>query len=310
MKKVFFSLLGKLISLFVKLNLCLKAYNLIYERSSQKWVNVFHQYVKLPNKDFVWNIHLRNGEMVQTLVKKDDYKTLQLALDYKWYSPGLSLIEEEIFLYYNREVLNLDIGANLGMRSLSALSLGIETIMFEPNPELVKLNEERCELNEFDNYSIIKKGISNENSTKEFFVDKSSYKSSFNQNETEFVETLRVESVTLDSFFSSEVGKSVYMKVDVEGHEKNVIIGGEKFIIENSPVSIIEINDKGDNFNFIHGFFEKLGHRTFALYADEFEGKILKEYTKDSGINMNNVADFMFTKDEGLIERLKKKGYC
>jgi FkbM family methyltransferase len=310
MKNKFFKLLCKLITKLIKTNFGLEVFNKVYETSGQKWINIFHKYVKFPNKSFTWDIKLLNKKKVKTHIIKEDYKTLQFAIDYKWYSPGIARIENEILESLGKDCLYIDIGANLGMRSLIALSNAQQTLMFEPNNDVSDINENRCKLNNFTNYKIIRKGISNNNGQVTFNIDSSSYKSSINDNiETEFIKSEIIETISLDSYVkeNSIISKDILIKVDIEGHETEMISGAIDVIKSLSPTLIIEINDKSKNFNVIFETLVNFNYECFALYSDRWSGKLLNKIDSVEDIkSINEVTDFLFVKNQKIKESIKQ----
>lgn len=299
----------QLITLLIKFPFFLKWYNKKYESSSQKWVNIFHMYVEMPKKDLVWNIVLRNKKVVRAEVDKNNYKTLQFTIDYKWYSPGMSIIENALNEFYPKDYCFVDIGANLGMRSLTALSTGRETFMFEPNNEVSDLNEQNCKLNNFKNYTIERKGVSDVAQTKEFFIDKTSYMSTMHKDESshEFVDKIQIETVTVDEYFSQKKLAGLFIKIDVEGHEKFVLQGANNIINVYSPSLMVEINGKGDNFSAIYNLLSAKGYTVYALYSSGFDFKLLKVINSQNDEEViNSTCDFLFVKEEGVIKALAK----
>lgn len=307
MKKFLFKNLGKSISLLLYIPGVIKIYNLIYESSGQKLVNVMHEYVEIPKRKIVWRIKLRNGKYVKTVIDPNEYKTKQFAIDYKWYSPGISIVENIILKHLKENVVYLDIGANLGMRSLCALSNEQKTIMFEPNVEVAKINKERCDLNNFTNYIIIQKGVSNKSGVVNFSIDDSSYKSSINPSEnTTVVRNTSIETISLDDWISEfpDIQKNIFVKVDIEGHELELTLGAKKFLSYYSPTFIMEINQKGSNFNKIYEIFNNYGYNVFSLAADRWDNKILRPIDSIDENLINRAVDFLFIKDENLIKKL------
>lgn len=307
MKKIIFKTIGGIVSLLIRVPFLLSLYNSIYESAPQKWVNILHQNVRMPKKRFIWNIKLRNGKRVQTGVDQSNYKTLQLALDYKWYSPGIAIVENIILNSLGNDCLYVDVGANLGMRSLCALSNGQETIMFEPNTEVAKLNEERCKLNGFTNYTIVPKGVSSSTGEVTFSIDNSSYKSSINPTaNTEVVETTTIQTTSLDDWFKDQKdhARNIYLKVDIEGHELELVSGAKNFIKNFDPTVIMEINEKGAHFEEIYKLFKEESYSCFALSADRWDDQILRPVDSESSDAIERVTDFLFTKNQELIKKL------
>ena len=100
----------------------------------------------------------------------------------------------------------------------------------------------------------------------------------------EFETIKRIKKVSLDEFnFNHEIG---FIKIDVEGHELDVIQGGKNFILKNKPVMLIEIEKRHSGFDpqITIDEVKSLGYECFYVNS-EFE---LKKLNKASDINNNN----------------------
>ena len=80
----------------------------------------------------------------------------------------------------------------------------------------------------------------------------------------EFI-TCKVKTERLDDLLASKnIG---FIKIDVEGHEKNVLMGGENLIKKNKPILLVEIEERHskekveDTINFINN----LGYKSYFL---------------------------------------------
>jgi len=62
-----------------------------------------------------------------------------------------------------------------------------------------------------------------------------------------------------------------FIKIDVEGHEKNVVIGGKSLILKNKPVMLVEIETKHTNKPIIEtiNFIKELNYECFYLLEDK-----------------------------------------
>jgi hypothetical protein len=81
-----------------------------------------------------------------------------------------------------------------------------------------------------------------------------------------------------DAFISKKIKKNKldnllkkrkigFIKIDVEGHEKNVIIGASKIIKKNKPVLLIEIEEKHTSEKVIKtiDFINNYGYKSYIL---------------------------------------------
>ena len=106
-----------------------------------------------------------------------------------------------------------------------------------------------------------------------------------NNLENKRFETIKkIKTISLDEYiFNHEIG---FIKIDVEGHELDIIRGGKKFILKNKPVMLIEIEKRhsGIDPQITIDEIKSLGYQ--CLYVnDEFELKIV---SKVEDISNNN----------------------
>jgi FkbM family methyltransferase len=310
--KIIFRLLGQVISLLIKNKSLFRLYNYIFEHSPHVFVRFFVKYVNLPLKNNIWKISLVNGKSILTKILIEDSKTSEFALSYQWHSPSLNFTENLLNEYYPLEIPWIDVGSNLGIRSLLSLSENRLVYFVEPNPEVNKLNTDRCLLNGFENFTLFEVGASDQTGTIEFTIDKTSYNSSINSDlvQPDLVdhkEIIQIE--TLDNLFSGIAGnyKTACIKIDVEGHELNVLDGAKEIVSKYSPTFIIEVNQKGQHFSKFIQYFSELNYQIFEI--GEFEsGRYYKriktnhEYI-DSEIQFN---DFFAIKDIELLKVVEK----
>ena len=79
--------------------------------------------------------------------------------------------------------------------------------------------------------------------------------------------TVKVTTATLDRLDPPPTG---FMKIDVEGHERAVLVGARGVIARDKPAMIIEIEERhtGRDLNEELDFVEGLGYRTLVITAD------------------------------------------
>jgi FkbM family methyltransferase len=102
--------------------------------------------------------------------------------------------------------------------------------------------------------------------------------------------TVKVD--TLDNLItSSNIG---FIKIDVEGHELNVLQGCERIIIENRPVFLVECMDehRKNAILDLKSFFDKLDYEIFYLFNDEFNSILTLSNININPLNRNN-KDFI-----------------
>jgi len=146
----------------------------------------------------------------------------------------------------------IDIGGNCGLFCIPVAKEGYKVFTFEPinmNIELLKLNKTE---NNCDNLTIIQKALSNDNSKKKIFIPYCSDNTSFNLSVAisnmkikDYVEEV-VSCQTFDSWINKNKDVNVgFIKIDVQGFEKEVLEGMQKFLNSCNDVYIfIEWDEK------------------------------------------------------------------
>lgn len=166
----------------------------------------------------------------------------------------------------------LDIGANTGLYALISKTVNAKSVIhsFEPIPYVFSLLKKNVELN---NFSIVNHEIalSDYNGTAKIYMPKDSdfaYSVTVNQNRlnsnTE-VKELTIKTKTLETFIEENKIKSIdLMKIDVETHEPEVLIGMGKYLKQFKPAMIIEVlND--DIAKRLNAILENLNYLYFNI---------------------------------------------
>ena len=137
--------------------------------------------------------------------------------------------------------LAIDVGANKGLYTYFLAKTAKQVIAFEPHKKLYEFLQKATPVN----VTVINKCLSDKDEMVDFHVPIVNGKVSYNISsiEADMVNKYethieRVEAVTLDHFNFENVG---FIKIDVEGHEINVLKGALKTIQTSKPVLQIEI---------------------------------------------------------------------
>lgn len=146
-----------------------------------------------------------------------------------------------------------DVGANIGVYSIfSAATCPNAAIKaFEPAPDTFAELSENIEMNRLDNVvSTHQLAISDKSGSVNFGIvygtsGANSIQSTSIHPDEKFVSHQMVQTIPLDSLVQ-EAGKIVFMKVDVEGHENNVLLGAQKLLECNHILLQIEDYDTLD----------------------------------------------------------------
>lgn len=312
LRVAFFSIINTLI----KFKPFMALFNFVFERVPYSLVELLNRHVKIPNKQFDWKIKLYNGREVVTRIHKDNEKTMHVALGYKWHDRGLNMIENIMVNYFEANHRNnsifIDCGANLGMRSLTALSKSMKVVMIEPNDDTNQINLERCRMNNFTNYELLTFGVSNTDEQKKFYFDSTSYLSTLNTEIAEkdyitITNVMTIEVRKLDTIFASLLSTKTkaYIKMDIEGHEIEAISGADALISAISPTLLIEINEKKEHIQQIFSNMREKGYVVFEKADPDTNNKFLS-VCPSNVLDHNFISnDFLFVKDTEILELIK-----
>lgn len=156
---------------------------------------------------------------------------------------------EVLPLILNPQSVVLDIGANLGEYTyfFQEIIQVKEVIAFEPIPEL--FNNLKILFPKIQVYPF---AVSSHASVRDLFIpyiDSIKYETRAKLdllpeiNETKN-ESIRVQTIALDSFFDASTSKIDFIKIDIEGHELHAIRGAEKIILRDYPILMVEIEHR------------------------------------------------------------------
>ena len=154
------------------------------------------------------------------------------------------------FLKYNIRPNSsfIDCGSNLGIWSLLALdfkpSENRTIISFEPNPNLYNRLIDTRKLNkiEINNWEISNYALSQDNQEKIIYIDSDVHQlSTLNPiKKLDFNKSIKIKCTRLDDFNINNRVSGI--KIDVEGHESDVLLGGLRRLSTDKPWLIIEFN--------------------------------------------------------------------
>lgn len=159
--------------------------------------------------------------------------------------------------YVPKDKNAIDIGAHRGIYSFFLSKLAKKVFIYEPNPELVKFIKNaqigNCQVNQI--------AVSNNATPKilrlpyignQLVSSWGSLENKFEENEK--CKSYSVDCKKLDDIYPLNVG---FMKIDVEGHESNIISGASKFLKETRPIILVEIEQR-HNKKPIKNIFDKI----------------------------------------------------
>lgn len=279
--------------------------NALYEKGSFKFRDFFVMNVKQPGFDFNWHFTLLNGKKVDCLVQNNLPNTWHFAISYIWHDAGLSIIEQHLNSFYNNNFAYFDIGSNVGLRSVYALSENRPTVLFDPNPEVSKICQQMIDLNKFKDYKIEQSGVSDSEGQLSFYISSSAYMSSFDKEHAakdKIVAEIKIPVTTINLYLKANPQyQPKIVKIDVEGFEINVLKGATDMLINYKPALLIEILDTTDNRKAILDYLASLNYEAFYLF-NKNEGML--ESAQSSNPKQNH--NYLFIADEELKAHLKR----
>lgn len=278
--------------------------NSLYENGSFKFRDFFVMHVKQPAFDFSWYFTLLNGKKVLCLVQQNLPNTWHFAISYIWHDTGLSIIEKHLNTFYKNNFAYFDIGSNVGLRSVYALSENRPTVLFDPNPEVSKISKQMIVLNDYKSYKIEQSGVSDIEGQLNFYISSSAYMSSFDKEHAakdKIVAEMKIPVTTMNLYLKAHPQfEPKIVKIDVEGFEINVLKGASDMLQNNKPALLIEILDTTTNRKDILEFLASYNYEAYYLF-NKAEGMLEKADATNPKQNHN----YLFIADVELKAYLK-----
>lgn len=191
-------------------------------------------------------------------------------------------------IIFNKDEINfLDIGANTGgFIFLPLLNESIKCFAFEPNPAAYTALTENIELNNLkNNVETFNMGMWKEPSELELKIPVDTTDSGLAtmgndpsrfiyDNKTGEFTTHKVNCTTIDTFFEQKKLDSIdIIKIDTEGAELAILIGGQKTLKEFKPLVVLEYDNKNTaQFGYereeILKLLQTYGYTKFQLFGE------------------------------------------
>jgi FkbM family methyltransferase len=145
----------------------------------------------------------------------------------------------------NRQGTFVDIGANIGLYTIALAPLFGRTLAFEPNPVTFKVLEANLALCEVE-ARIFNVGLSDRNGDASFFVPKNGrigWATLTERYNSHPAKETKVKLRTLDDVDAAEGNTTAVslIKIDVEGHEPEVLQGAQRVLRRDGPVVLFEV---------------------------------------------------------------------
>ncbi|HOS48124.1 MAG TPA: FkbM family methyltransferase [Bacteroidia bacterium] len=203
--------------------------------------------------------------------------------------------------YLRKGDVFMDIGANIGLFTTvgaSKVGAGGKVYSFEPVKKTYSRLEENVNINSFANVSLFNAGLSNSDGELEMTTSAEGFDAwnSFGKPTagSNFIKE-KVSIFKIDSWTKNQNVSNVNLaKIDVEGWECNVMIGGESFFsAENAPDLLVEFTEENcKNAGFtcagLYDILAKYGYQMFLF--DEARKKLIPEAKRKVYTHINIVA--------------------
>jgi len=180
-------------------------------------------------------------------------------INIKYLEPEMSIVKDIlkiIFKKNDRLPISFDIGANLGLYSYILSQKSESVHCFEPNPKLYKYLKRVLP----KNCIVYNYALSNNHGSAQLHIIKTNSflpnwlveqdalgtiedLNPLVHNSKNYLSSISVESIKLDELIQKKNITSVdFIKIDVEGHEENVLIGSKYILDKYRPVILMEIS--------------------------------------------------------------------
>jgi FkbM family methyltransferase len=200
-----------------------------------------------------------------------------------------------------RDKLAIDVGANTGLYTEALLKLTNEVIAIDPNPE----NTDELKRLFGNQAQIIVAAAGSVAGTSELRLPKDRLKRGLatidKHNQLAGVATTKmdVKLITLDSLDIENVG---FIKIDVEGHEVEVLLGARHLLESSHPVLLIEAEDRHrmGAVQSLRDFLEPLGYEGYfflncvLISIRTFDTDVHQDRSPNSTATKPYVYNFIF----------------
>jgi FkbM family methyltransferase len=233
---------------------------------------------------------------------KDNPRSCEISLSYKWHDRPLRDLEIIVNNFYDLKYYALDIGANHGMRSFYALSLGRPVILFEPNRSLNDFTSSLFNKNGFKNFKLENLCISDSINELDFYISENTYESSLIEFKNH-AKKIKVKCTSIDQYMSCQKLSIIpkIIKIDVEGLEYEVIKGAKDLILSHEPSIFVEILPDSKNRNYTMNELFRLGYSCVAL-KNGIRSKYIELNNKNNFELSKKCTNYFFTKENSILE--------
>lgn len=274
--------------------------------------------MKLNCNDIV-ELKMNNGYTINGV--KHDLQTERIEKTGKWDPPLSQFIER--YLATAHKPVCVDVGANIGAITLTMCKYSAQVIAFEPIKFIHQLLESTLKQNSITNCTAINLALGDSNGQAILHINqennlgassihhKNSEQHTYkNPNNNAIKESIAIDIKTGDTV--PEINNSSHIdliKIDVEGHEPNVLAGLEKCISKHNPIIVIEWNCNETR----NGFEEKALFSTllknYKQYAIVSHESAFRDWTRKYSL-LKPIKPIMRSIYRRLIKKDVREGPC
>jgi FkbM family methyltransferase len=285
----------------------------LIERLQQK----SHEYIRNRRRMW-WNSQIGKREYIETKIQSG--VRMRLYFDSKL----SQLIYSEDFEWQERQFINaflrpgdvfVDVGANIGLFTLIAAKVVGNTghvYTFEPCSKTYQRLLDNVQLNRLNNVSCYQLALSDEETETEMAILLEGFDAWNSLIKPVAIEQFAVERVNCKTWnkFTQEnnlIGRVTMMKIDVEGWESHVLLGGENvFSRKDAPVLQVEFTEKasnsaGSSCEELYHLLEEFGYQMFIY--DAKSKRLIPDPLRETYPYVNLIA---IKRQEEISKRLKE----
>ena len=194
----------------------------------------------------------------------------------------------------------IDIGAHIGYYTLIAANLVGDkgkVFAFEPAPENYALLVKNIEVNGYRNIIPVQKAVSNKSGTTNLFLFEQNKGMHAIYERSGYGESIVVESITLDDYFSEKQDSVDVIKMDIEGAEMLALSGMDRIIKQSPSLKILiefrpaELRACGSS---AEGFLSKVAEYGFKLQFINEQKQLIEPIDIDRLLEMRVVRLNLF----------------
>jgi FkbM family methyltransferase len=201
----------------------------------------------------------------------------------------------ELFPSSSRDVVVLDVGANVGHHTLFYALMGASGIAFEPNPQAATLARAKLKVNQLSAWTLEELALSDHKGVMDLYLPNGCNLGTASLEQRVGARTLQVPVLAGDCCPSiQQLSHIDYIKIDVEGHELSVLRGLNQTLSRHRPVVFFEWNARSPFSDvrdaFPEGYTFRIFHadqpRAFLFNRPGFRLSLLRQATQPGVSNL------------------------